>query len=109
MIDLSCLSIHPVEGGARLRLRVKTKAATDALLGVHGDALKLQVREAPEKGRANRAICALLAGALGLPAAAVTIAAGETSRDKAAQIEGLAPEALRLRLAAALEPGRQGR
>ncbi|MES2695805.1 MAG: DUF167 family protein, partial [Verrucomicrobiota bacterium] len=41
--------------------------------GVDGPRLRLAVTEAAEDGRANRAVCAMLAGALGLAASAVTL------------------------------------
>jgi len=88
------LELTPVAGGTRLRLRVKPGARTTAIVGAHGGALKLAVAAAPEKGKANRAVVALLAEALGLPSSAVTITAGETSQDKVAEI-ALEPAAVR--------------
>ncbi len=80
------LELTPIPGGTRLRLRVKPGARTSAIVGVHGGALKISITTAPERGRANRAVVELLADALGLPRIAVTIAAGETSQDKVAEI-----------------------
>lgn len=93
------LELTPFPGGTRLRLRVKPGARTTAIVGAHGGALKLSVTAAAERGKANRAVVKLLAEALGLPSSAVTIAAGETSQDKVAEI-ALSVEALRVRLAA---------
>ncbi|MCA1952881.1 MAG: DUF167 family protein, partial [Hyphomicrobiales bacterium] len=53
----------------------------------------------PEEGRANAALVALLAEALGLPRRAVTIRSGQQARVKLIQAEGDA-EALAERLAA---------
>ena len=94
------LELTPVGGGTRLRLRVKPGAKKNAIVGVHGGALKLAVAAAPEKGKANRAVVALLAEALGLPASAVALPAGETSQDKVVEV-ALDPEQLRRRLAGA--------
>lgn len=44
--------------------------------------LKLRVLAPPEKGEANAAVVALLAKALGIPKKQVSIARGETSREK---------------------------
>ena len=93
------LELVSVSGGTRLRLRVKPGARKTAIVGIHGGALKVAVAAAPEKGKANRAVVKLLAEALDLPASAVTIAAGETSQDKVAEI-ALSPEAVRAILAA---------
>ena len=93
------LELVSVAGGTRLRLRVKPGARKTAIVGVHGGALKVAVAAAPEKGKANRAVVKLLAEVLDLPASAVTIAAGETSQDKVAEI-ALNPIAVRAILAA---------
>ena len=93
------LDLTPVVGGTRLRLRVKPGARKTAIVGVHGGALKVAVAAAPERGRANRAVVALLAEAFGLPISAVTIASGETSQDKVAEI-ALAPASVRAILVA---------
>jgi len=66
---------------------VKPGAKTNAILGFHGDALKVSVTAAPERGRANRAVIALLAARLKVPPSAIRIVAGEGSRDKVVEIE----------------------
>ena len=80
------LELTPTKNGTRLRLRVKPGARKTAIVGVHGGALKISVAAAPEKGKANRAVVKLLAETLGLPRSAVTIAVGETSQDKIAEL-----------------------
>ena len=92
------LELTATARGTRIRLRVKPGARTTAIVGVHGGALKVSVAAAPEKGKANRAVIALLAEALGLPVAAVTLVAGETSQDKVAEI-ALEPATIRAKLA----------
>ncbi len=91
------LELREVSGGTRLRLRVKPGARNDAVVGVHGGALKVAVAAAPERGRANEAVVALLSETLGLPASAVAIVAGATSQDKTVVV-ALAPAAVRERL-----------
>jgi uncharacterized protein (TIGR00251 family) len=80
------LELTPTANGTRIRLRVKPGARKTAIVGVHGGALKVAVEAAPEKGRANRAVVRLLAETLDLPTSAVTIAVGETSQDKVAEL-----------------------
>ncbi len=60
-----------------------------------GDILKLRVQAPPEKGRANEAVCALLAKTLGCSARDVTVVAGATARDKTVAIEGYGEEQIR--------------
>jgi uncharacterized protein YggU (UPF0235/DUF167 family) len=83
----------------RLTLKVVPGAARDEIAGWLGDALKLRVSAAPERGKANAAVEALLARALDLPTANVRIAAGETSARKTVEIAGLSEAEIRARLA----------
>ena len=57
-------------------------------MSVHGPCLRIGVSEAAEDGRANRAACALLADALDLPARAVAVTLGQTSREKTLHVAG---------------------
>lgn len=80
-----------VAGGAELRVRASPGASKDAVEGLGEDAagqrfLKVRVRAVPEKGKANAAIEALIAKALGLPKSAVAIEKGETQRIKTVRI-----------------------
>lgn len=81
-----------VEGGIELRVKAQPKARRAGLAGwvemPDGPRLKLAVHEAPEDGRANRAICALLAAALHVPTSAIAVVQGATARDKICRIAG---------------------
>ena len=70
----------------RLRLRVSPKAKRNAVQGLRGDALKVSVTAAPERGRANDAVIALLAEALDLPASSIELVSGAASKDKVVEI-----------------------
>jgi uncharacterized protein YggU (UPF0235/DUF167 family) len=70
--------------------------------GRHGDGWKLRVAPAPEHGRANDAVVALLAGTLSVPRSAVTLVSGHGSRDKIVQLAGLGPDEAERRLTAAV-------
>lgn len=72
-----------------LRVRVHPGARRQELRGVHGGALRIAVTAAPERGRANAAVCALLADALAVRRDAVQVVAGASGRDKTVAIEGL--------------------
>jgi uncharacterized protein (TIGR00251 family) len=85
----------------RLRLRVAPGAAKAAVVGRHGDAWKVRVAAAPERGKANDAVLELLAETLALPRANVTLVSGGASRDKIVELAGLAPEEIERRLATA--------
>lgn len=84
----------------KLAIKAVPNAPRSAVVGWLGDALKVKVHAPPLEGRANDELCAFLAGTLGLPRRAVTVAAGETSRQKLVRIEGLTLAEVRARLAA---------
>ena len=75
-----------------VRVKVQPKSLRPGLEGLrpsaNGPRLRVSVTEAPEDGRANRAVCAALAKALGLPASAVEIAQGPAARDKTMRVWG---------------------
>jgi uncharacterized protein (TIGR00251 family) len=82
------VKVRQAPEGAILPVKVSAGARRDAILGSHGDALKVSVCQAPEKGKANREVVRLLAGALGMRARDVEILRGQTSRDKLVLLRG---------------------
>lgn len=80
--------------GLTLSVRVQPKSSADRILGGHGGALKVSVTAAPEKGKANAAVIALLSEKLGVPKSAIEIVRGETSRLKTVRIRGMTRESL---------------
>jgi uncharacterized protein (TIGR00251 family) len=92
------LDLTAVEGGTRLRLRVKPRARRNGVLGVRDGALRIAVTAAPEKGKANRAVLGVLAGALDLAPSALEILSGHASTDKSVRAP-LPPAEIRARLA----------
>jgi uncharacterized protein len=89
------------EPSTRLRLRVSPGAGKSGIVGRHGDAWKVRVTAAPEHGRANEAVVRLLADALSMPRASVTLVSGHTGRDKIVLLDGVGPAQIERRLAAA--------
>ena len=88
----------------RLRVRVSPGAGRTALIGRHGDAWKVRVTEAPERGRANEAVLRLLAETLALPRTALTLVSGHGGRDKIVELAGMEPAQVARRLASASAP-----
>jgi len=70
-------------------VRVSPGARRSEVVGRLGDAWKLRVRSAPERGRANDEVSELLARTLRLPARDIRIVSGHASRDKLVEIDGL--------------------
>jgi hypothetical protein len=86
------------EGGL-LRVRVQPRARRSEVAGWRDDgALAVRVTAPPAEGRANAAVGALLATALGVPLSAVRVVHGEASRDKLVRVAGLTPAEIRQRL-----------
>ena len=91
----------------RLRLRVSPGATRAAVVGRHGDAWKVRVAEAPERGRANEAVLRLLAEALALPRTALTLVSGHGAREKIVELTGIGPALIERRLSSAASGDRR--
>jgi uncharacterized protein (TIGR00251 family) len=78
--------------GVRLRLKVRPQARRAAIDGVvadrDGEALAVSVTAAPENGKANDAVIALLARALDVAKSTIEVSQGAVSRRKTIRIAG---------------------
>ncbi|CAA6678649.1 Unannotated [Lentimonas sp. CC4] len=88
----------PMPITTELNVRVIPNASRDEIVGWHAGALKIKTAVAPESGKANKAICALLAKHLGLPKRAVSVLRGQTNSQKCLLVTGLSEAELRERL-----------
>ena len=80
-------------------MRVQPRASRSEIVGWRADgALSVRVAAPPVEGQANAALARLLAEALGLRPAAVTVELGARGRDKLVKIEGLSPDEVRRRI-----------
>ncbi len=86
------------QDGVLLPVLAHAKARRNAITGEHDGHLKVSVTQAPEKGKANEAIRAVLAKTLGIKKAQLRLAAGETSARKQFLVTGEALERLRERI-----------
>lgn len=96
----------PVQESAKgivFAVKVQPRARRNAITGVVGDMLKLTLTAPPVDGRANQAVIEFLAELFEIPRHSVTIASGETSRNKMVRIAGMSREAVEQRLALNLE------
>lgn len=73
----------------RLRVRVAPGATRSEVLGRHGDGWRVRVAAAPERGRANDELVALLARTVGVPRPDVRVLSGAGSRDKVVELRGI--------------------
>ena len=87
-----------VSPSCTLAIKAIPNAPRNEAVGWLGDALKVKVHAPPVEGRANEALCAFLADALGLPRRAVAVVRGDPSRQKLLRIDGLTLAAVKARL-----------
>jgi len=81
-------ALSQAKDGVYINIHAQPGARREALCGMHGDALKIAVRQAPEGGKANAAIVAFMADALGLAKRQLEVTAGHTSRRKRLFVRG---------------------
>jgi len=74
---------------ARLVLHIVPRASQTAVVGYHGDALKIRITAPPVAGAANAELIRFLAKRLGVARSAIAITAGASGRRKTVTITGL--------------------
>ena len=79
-------------------MRVQPRARRDEIVGERAGAVLVRVTAPPVEGKANAALCRLLAKRLGLPRGKVAIVRGGSARDKLVEIDGLETEEVRRKL-----------
>lgn len=79
------------DGTVLLSVVVQPDARQPGVVGRHGDAVKLRVAAPAEAGRANRAVCELVASVLGVRPTDVTVISGATSRRKRLAVRSVPP------------------
>ena len=95
-------------GSAVVRLHVQPGAGRTAVVGRHGDAVKVRVAAPPEGGRANDAVVALMAASFDVKLSQVTLLSGESSRAKRVQIDGIAEAEVERLLELAMDVAKRG-
>jgi len=96
------IPIRDTASGATFSVKVHPRAKKDAIAGIVGDALKLALTAPPVEGKANEACIRFFAEFLRVPRSSVTIAAGETSRNKVIRVQGLTAAQVEERLQSAV-------
>jgi uncharacterized protein (TIGR00251 family) len=83
---------------ADLHVRLTPRAHHDAVTGVRDGVVQVRVSAPPVDGRANEALCRVLAKTLGVPPSRVTVERGHTARQKVVRVEGLSTQDAHARL-----------
>jgi uncharacterized protein (TIGR00251 family) len=92
------ISVRDTPAGATFAVKVHPRAKKNAITGELGEALKLSLTAPPVDGRANDACIEFFANLLDVPRSSVTIASGETGRNKVMRVTGISAGAVRRRI-----------
>jgi uncharacterized protein len=93
------IPIRESSGGITFAVKIHPRATNDEITGEVGDALKVSLTAPPVDGKANDACIEFLATLLNLPRSSVTIASGQSSRNKVIRVTGLSAEDIRKHIA----------
>ena len=83
---------------AELSVRLQPRARRDEVVGERGGQVVIRVTAPPVDGKANVALCRLIAKAAKMSPSKVTVVKGHTARDKVVRVDGIGLEALRTAL-----------
>ena len=84
---------------ATVSIKVVPGASRDRIVGKYGDAVKVQVSAPPEGGKANQAVLALLAAALGVKPGRLRLVRGHAQSRKVIEVDGVQQADVNARLA----------
>lgn len=85
---------------ALIDVRLRPRGGGDELLGLRDGVLQARVTAPPVEGRANKALCRLIAKRVGVAPSRVSVVRGEKGRDKVVRVEGVEAAALHAALGA---------
>ena len=92
------IPIHESNGGVSFAVKVHPRAKKNAITGELGEALKVSLTSPPIQGRANDGCIEFFAKLLKVPRSSVTIASGQTSRNKVIRVAGISAAQFRERI-----------
>ena len=85
----SQVDMEETDSGVLINIRAAPGAARDKVLGIHANALKIAVCAPALAGKANKALCRILAKKLAIKRSSVILHSGKTSRNKRFLLAGL--------------------
>jgi uncharacterized protein (TIGR00251 family) len=83
---------------SELRVRLQPRAKRDEVVGERAGAVVIRVTAPPVDGKANDALCRLIAKAAGVAPSKVSVIRGHAARNKVVRVEGVDLAALRATL-----------
>ena len=85
---------------ADIPIRLQPRSRRSEVVGERAGAIVVRVTAPPVDGKANAALCALVADAAGVPPSHVKVVRGHTARDKVVRVDGAEEAAVRAALQA---------
>jgi uncharacterized protein len=79
----------------KIAVRLSPRASSEQIVGERDGALVVRVTAPPVDGRANTALCRLLAKTLGVGVRSVAVVHGAGAREKLVRIEGMSEQEVR--------------
>jgi uncharacterized protein len=91
---VSDLRVNESNGKVRFSVRVQPRASRSEVVGIYGDALRIRLAAPPVDGAANAELVDFLAEIFAVARRSVKILAGESSRSKIVEVEGITERAV---------------
>ena len=89
---------HHIMPEALISVRVTPRSSRDEVAGWQDDVLRVRLKAPPVEGRANQALCQLLATLLDLSSSDVEVVSGGTAPTKRLRVAGLTADEVRSKL-----------
>lgn len=92
-------SLRQTAEGCYLPLKVRAGGRRNAVGGLHDGALRVEVTTAPEKGKANKVVVALVAEFLGVAPSRISLTCGQSCASKVIFVQGMRAADIEARIA----------
>jgi uncharacterized protein (TIGR00251 family) len=79
----------------RIAVRLQPRASRDEIVGLRAGVVVMRVTAPPVDGKANDALCRLLAKRAGVAPTRVSVVRGQAAREKLVEVEGMDDAELR--------------
>ncbi len=89
---------------AKITIRVTPRASASKVAGVKEGAVLVRVTAPPVEGKANKAVCEVIAKEVGVPKSRVSVIQGDTGRDKVVEIAGISQASAEAKLGIGAQP-----
>jgi uncharacterized protein (TIGR00251 family) len=83
---------------SELTVRLQPRAGRDEVVGERDGKVVIRVTAPPVDGKANEALCRLIAKAAGIAPSRVRVVRGHTAREKVVRVDGVGEQELRTAL-----------